>query len=140
MQSRTLVSVRFNLLAISPSDKPLPTKRQMGPSTPILSQKTRMSFTSTFSASSLQPLGFHLKGARTASPLTELLPDTCERTRRALVHPAHAAAMTCADSGHFCLFLDVGDQDFGGQHECNDGRGVLQGEPSDLGRINHACF
>ena len=41
---------------------------------------------------------------------------------RWLVHSAHAAtaAMACAGTNRFFLFLDVGDQDFGCEHECDD--------------------
>src|SRR5712692_5336068 len=55
-----------------------------------------------------------------------------------LVHAAHA---TCAGgSGGGCLgiFLDLGDEGFGGEHEARDGRSVLQREPRDLGRVDDA--
>ena len=38
----------------------------------------------------------------------------------------------------FFLFLDVGDQGFGGQHQGGDRRGVLQREASDLGWVDDA--
>ena len=60
-----------------------------------------------------------------------------------LVHPAHAAAWTatmsaCACSGLLGLFLDVGDQSFGGEHQAGNGRGVLEREARDLGRVDNA--
>ena len=36
------------------------------------------------------------------------------------------------------VFLDVGDQSFGGEHQAGDGRGVLQSEASDLGWVDYA--
>src|SRR5579863_2451068 len=48
--------------------------------------------------------------------------------------------MPRADSSHFVLFPDVGDQDFRGQHQGNDGCGILEGKASDLGWIDHARF
>jgi hypothetical protein len=38
------------------------------------------------------------------------------------------------------VFLDVGDQSFGGEHQAGDGCGVLQSETSDLGRVDHASL
>src|SRR5207302_2976504 len=52
-----------------------------------------------------------------------------------LVRSAHAAAADscCLHS----LFLDVGYQGFGGQHQGGDRRSVLQCEAGDLGWINY---
>src|SRR6202521_3548397 len=55
-----------------------------------------------------------------------------------LVHAAHAACAGSSGSG--CLlvvFLDVGDEGFGGEHQARDGRRVLQGEAGDLGRVDN---
>src|SRR6267143_953244 len=38
------------------------------------------------------------------------------------------------------VFLELGHQCFGGEHEAGDGRGVLQREASDLGRVNDASL
>src|SRR5260370_16036872 len=57
---------------------------------------------------------------------------------RASVHPSHAAAVPCARGCLLSLFLDIGHQGFGGQHQGGDGRGVLQCEAGDLGWVDDA--
>ena len=47
----------------------------------------------------------------------------------------HTAA--CA-SALLVVFLDVGHQSFGGEHQAGDRRGVLQSETGDLGWIDYA--
>ena len=58
-----------------------------------------------------------------------------------LVHAAHAARATrtaALRSALLLVFLDVGDQSFGGEHQAGDGSGVLQREAGDLGRVDDA--
>src|SRR6266705_6885037 len=47
------------------------------------------------------------------------------------------AALACTSRGHLFLSLGVGDQDFGCEHQRNDGRSVLEGETGNLGWIYH---
>jgi len=93
LQAWTLGSVRFSFFAMSRSLKPLPTKRQTGPNTPTLSQKTRMRLTSTSDSSNA----------------------TGVQIDQRLVRSAHAtAAVACARGRLLSLFLDIGHQDFSG--------------------------
>src|SRR5579862_4668606 len=60
-----------------------------------------------------------------------------------LVHSVHAAARASAvTAGARCsllgVFLDVGHQGFGGEHQAGNGRGVLESEAGDLGRVDYA--
>jgi len=59
-----------------------------------------------------------------------------------LVHSAHAAARSAVPTGSCCgllgVFLDVGHQCFGGEHQAGDGRGVLQSQARDLGWVDNA--
>src|SRR6267154_601393 len=57
-----------------------------------------------------------------------------------LVHAAHAACAGGSAAGCRCLgiFLDVGDEGFGSEHEARDGRCVLQRKAGDLGRVDDA--
>src|ERR1700684_3593242 len=60
-----------------------------------------------------------------------------------LVHSAHAAARASAvTAGSRCsllvVFLDVGHQGFGGEHQAGDGRGVLESQARDLGWVDYA--
>src|SRR6266480_4694220 len=56
-----------------------------------------------------------------------------------LVHAAHAAGAGGPGSGGLLvIFLDVGDEGLGGEHEARDGRRVLQREAGDLGRVDDA--
>src|SRR6266851_2053028 len=57
----------------------------------------------------------------------------------ALVHAAHAAARTSGTAGCRALlvvFLQFGDERFGGEHQARDGSCVLQRQAGDLGGIN----
>src|SRR5713226_3770833 len=48
------------------------------------------------------------------------------------------AGIACGSSrGHLFLSLGLGYQDFGCQHQCDDGRSVLERETGDLRWINH---
>src|SRR5712671_178605 len=57
-----------------------------------------------------------------------------------LVHAAHAhaACAGCSGGGCFGVFLDVGDEGFGGEHQARDGGCVLQREAGDLGWVDDA--
>src|SRR5579864_763469 len=59
-----------------------------------------------------------------------------------LVHSAHAAAWAAVTAGSRCgllgVFLDVGHQGFGGEHQAGNGRGVLESEARDLGWVDNA--
>src|ERR1700683_320386 len=60
-----------------------------------------------------------------------------------LVHAAHAATAWHAATGTSAsaglrLFLDVGDEGFGGEHQAGDGRGVLESEAGDFGGVDNA--
>src|SRR5258705_7807228 len=59
-----------------------------------------------------------------------------------LVHAAHAAraTWTAGSCALLVVFLELGHQCFGGEHEAGDGSGVLQREASDLGRVNDASL
>src|SRR5712691_3986758 len=58
---------------------------------------------------------------------------------RNLVHPAHASATMRTGTGSLLIvFLDVGHQSLGGQHQAGNRRSVLERETGDLGWINHA--
>src|SRR5208282_3050050 len=76
---------------------------------------------------------------KTAALHVNLHPN--RRTRR-LVHSAHTAATwhsaTAARSALLRLFLDVGHQSFGGEHQAGDRSGVLQSEARDLGWVDYA--
>src|SRR6266852_2225649 len=56
----------------------------------------------------------------------------------ALVHAAHADCAGGTGSGCLVVFLDLGDEGFGGEHEARDGRSVLQRKARDLGRVDDA--
>src|SRR6202046_4191006 len=62
-----------------------------------------------------------------------------------LVHAAHTAAAgqpaarSCSCALLF-VFLDVGHQSFGGEHQAGYGSSVLQSETSYLGRVDHASL
>src|SRR6266446_3948133 len=59
-----------------------------------------------------------------------------------LVHAAHAAraTWTAGSCALLVVFLELGHQCFGGEHQAGDGRGVLQREASDLGRVDDASL
>src|ERR1700758_1959353 len=59
---------------------------------------------------------------------------------KTLVHPAHAAgtARTTSSRSLLVVFLEFGHESFRGQHQAGDGRGILQSQTGDLGRVNHA--
>src|SRR5216684_6755049 len=55
-----------------------------------------------------------------------------------LVHAAHAACAGGSGGGCLGVFLDVGDEGFGGEHQARDGSCVLQREAGDLGWVDDA--
>src|ERR1700690_753059 len=69
--------------------------------------------------------------------------DRLRATGWCLVHPAHAAARGHTATAAGCLllvFLDVGHQRFGGEHQAGNRRGVLQREAGHLGWIDDASL
>src|SRR4051794_39587005 len=59
---------------------------------------------------------------------------------RLVLEPAHAAAVSAAHWRFLLLLWDIGNQGFGGEHQCRDGAGILKRSAGDLGGINDAGF